>query len=267
MRLAAPGPRATVIVPVLNQRHSFLRRALNSLSQTVPIEVVIVTSPKTPSETQRVIAEHCLRQPSQWIEQTRPGFAAAVNEGIQQATSKRIAFLLSDDWLDADAVESCLAFDADIVSSGLTIHNGRGRPCAKRVPTAAGLCHIRQPWDTANYLTHFLLLKRASVIRVGMLDESVGDSPGVDDFDLLWTMLEHSASVAVTEKPVYHYSDHAGLRLTLSKKDDMLRTFERILDKHHVTGDLKRKLRRDHTEWFGVRILTKMREMQLGRQG
>jgi GT2 family glycosyltransferase len=254
-------PNATIIVPILDQRPFFLKRALFSLSQTVPVEVIIVSALATPSGTRELIRAHCRKESAIWIEQSRPGFAAAINEGIQRATGSRIGLLLSDDWLDADAVEVCLQFDADIVSSGLLIHDGRGAACAKRVPSAARLRTMKHPWEIANCLTHFLLLRRSLVIQVGMLDEAIGDSPGVDDFDLLWTLIEHSATFAVTETPVYHYTDHAGLRLTLRNKEEMTRTFDRILDKHKVAPDLRRRLHRDHAEWFGIRILPKMREL------
>ena len=70
---------------------------------------------------------------------------------------------------------------------------------------------------------------------VGGLDETIGDSPGVDDFDLLWCMLDRGASLlAIVEERLYNYRDHDGERLTTRKKDEMVATFTRILEKHGI---------------------------------
>jgi hypothetical protein len=51
-------------------------------------------------------------------------------------------------------------------------------------------------------LSHFFLFRRAKVEEVGGLDETLGDAPGIDDYDFIWTLLEHGASVSIVPEKV-----------------------------------------------------------------
>lgn len=56
----------------------------------------------------------------------------------------------------------------------------------------------------ASYLKHFFLFKKTALDAVGGLDETLGDSPGIDDYDLIWTLLEHDASVGIVGDRLYN---------------------------------------------------------------
>jgi GTPase SAR1 family protein len=88
-------------------------------------------------------------------------------------------------------------------------------------------------------------------MEVGGLDESLGDFPGIDDFDLIWTLLERGASVAIVEASLYNYRDHHRERLTLRDADQAVRTMGRILDKHGLAGDEKQRVLALHAPWYG----------------
>ena len=51
---------------------------------------------------------------------------------------------------------------------------------------------------------------------------------------MIWVMLEHGATVAIAEKQLYNYRDHASDRLTLRPAEQAMVVLERILDKHGV---------------------------------
>jgi hypothetical protein len=46
---------------------------------------------------------------------------------------------------------------------------------------------------------------------------------------LIWTLLEHDASVSIIEHCIYHYRDHEGDRLTLSDPVQMTENLKKIL--------------------------------------
>jgi len=106
----------------------------------------------------------------------------------------------------------------------------------------------------AAYLQHFFLFSRAALAAVGGLDETLGDAPGIDDYDLVWTLLERGATVGIVGRSLYNYRDHAGERLTLRDPAQLVRTLERILDKHGVGGDERQRLIAQHARWFGQPI-------------
>jgi hypothetical protein len=182
------------------------------------------------------------------------GFAAAINHGFRQAECERIGLLLSDDWLRPDAVEKCLACDSDIVSTGLVCFAGNGVDEFESLSTdPRGSVYNILPTleERAFYLTHFFLFRAAKIAEFGGLDESIGDAPGIDDYDFIWTLLEHGATVSIVEERLYCYRDHDGQRLTLRDPAEQVRNLGRILTKHGIRPEEQEEIVRRHSVWFG----------------
>jgi glycosyltransferase involved in cell wall biosynthesis len=247
----------TIVIPLLGQRDDWLAQAVRSaLGQTVSCEVIVVTSSRTPVSNLALL--HAIARdvsPRLVItREARPGFPAAINTGIARATGRRVGLLLSDDWLEPTAVEECARLDADIVSSGHTDFAADGTTLLShlsRTPRPEIYETLPNFEAKATYLTHFLLLDKSAVLAAGGLDESLGDAPGIDDYDLIWTLLERGASVALTEVSLYNYRVHAGERLTHRDRDEQLRVLGRILDKHGLTGEDRERTIHQHGLWLG----------------
>lgn len=262
---------ASIVIPLRKQTDNWLKQCVESaLMQTVKCDVVVVTSPVTP-ESNRSILERLQKQFSDLrVIEREPHmrFAAALNLGIRNATADRIAFLLSDDWLQRKAVETCLRHDADIVSTSRRFYAADGATELKQlrvVHTVSRWGKLHDDAARAKFLGYFFLFRRAALARAGGVDETLGDSPGIDDFDLIWTMLERRSSVAIVEERLYNVRDHAGERLTTRNGDEMLATFERILDKHRVVGEERERMVREDSRWFGRTIESGYREI-VGRE-
>ncbi|HJU23923.1 MAG TPA: glycosyltransferase [Casimicrobiaceae bacterium] len=251
-------PLASIVVPLLRQPLAWLAQCVQSaLAQTVPCEVLVVVSPRTPVDLMQALVEWGRAAPAlSVLPETGTGFAAALNTGIRASRTKRIGFLLSDDWLEREAVETCLAHDADIVSTGLRVFGDDGVTefaSLHRRPSQARYEALSTIDRRAAYLEHFFLFRREALSRIGGVDETIG-STGVDDFDLVWTLLEHGASVAVVPDQVYNYRDHGRERLTLRAPALQLRDLAKILDKHRVHGETRERMLRDHAVWFGAPV-------------
>lgn len=249
--------QATVVIPVLSQRNAWLQQAVvSAVGQTEPTQAVVVVSPRTPDENLRLLADLEERH-SNLAVVTQPkgtGYARAFNVGIDRASADRVGFLLSDDWLDDDAVERTLPHSADIVSTGLTIFAADGSTVlAKRNRSMREYDGLPTLELKASYLKHFLLFRKEKLEQVGGVDESVGDV-GPDDFDLPWTLLEQGASGFCVEQPAYNYRDHFGQRLSLRDREDQVRDLEKILAKHHVTGEERKDALARHSQWYGAPI-------------
>lgn len=253
-------PAATIVIPLLRQRDEWLRRAVSSaLAQTDGVEIIVVISPLTPASNLKVLEEAADAGAASAstrlvvTPRTGTGFPNAINTGIQRATTDRVGLLLSDDWLDPEAVSESRAVDADIVGTGATRFTAH----------ESELPHLRRPLNLeafaacptleakASYLTHFLLFRKAKLEEIGGLDETLGDAPGIDDYELLWTLLERGATVGVTARPLYRCRIHGGERLTMRDREEQLKTLERIFDKHDFHGELRALRLRDHARWFG----------------
>ncbi|MDH3688936.1 MAG: glycosyltransferase [Gammaproteobacteria bacterium] len=260
-------PQASVIIPLLNQPDKWLEQCVDSaIGQTVHCEVIVVVSSRTgPSNIdtlKRKNAESLLIVP-----EDGESFPIALNTGIHKASTDRVRFLLSDDWLEPNAVEKCLSHSKDIVSTNKTQYDATG---TKRLRThrsprmMAGFHRMRTLEEKADYLTHFFLFERETLRAVGGVDETIGLT-GSDDYDLIWTLLEHGATVGIVEMSLYNKRDHSGSRLTLRSPEEQVEDFKKILDKHGVFGKQRERLIRAKSKWFGAPLhvaAQKMREEQ-----
>lgn len=246
---------ATIIIPVLDQRADFLNQCVRSAtSQTFPVDVLVVLSTETPQQT-RAMLDGMQAELSgvQVIMQKRRGFAAAINTGIEAATTERVGLLLSDDWLEPQAVEKCLPFGSDIVSTGRRVFKADG---LVELAHFSG-CPSQARYEAeptlqarAAYLEHFFLFRRDALLAIGGVDESIGQT-AVDDYDMIWTLLENGATVTVIPDPLYNYRDHSGLRLSLRDADTSAAEMAAILDKHGVVEPERSRLLKSHRQWSG----------------
>lgn len=248
---------ATIIIPLKRQKDEWLDQCvLSAIQQTAPCEVIVVRSDATPGSNLQVLEKRRsqLNHLRVMVEQTPGSFPGAINLGIRFATTSRIGLLLSDDWLEPDTVARCLAFSEEIVCTGLTAYLADGvtvHPGASQTLTMAHYRELESLQERASYLQHFFLFQREALIRAGGLDESIGNFPGVDDYDLIWTLLELGATVSIVEQRLYNYRDHTGERLTLAEAGEATRNLAKILRKHRVPAPQLEQLIKAHSRWYG----------------
>lgn len=248
---------ASLVIPLLRQRDAWLHRCvLSALSQSVPCEVIVVVSPHTPAGNLEVLDRLAATHPSLRVVMRPRGarFAGALNCGVARVTTERFGLVLTDDWLEPDAVAACLGIDADIVSTTATVWDESGTRRLSELDRRRFRFQLhRQPTleRKAQYLGHFMLLSKRAVLEAGGVDETVGDSPGVDDYHLLWTLLERGATAAICERPLYCHRDHEGERLTNRRPLEMLATMSRILHAHGLSPAEHEALLSWHARWFG----------------
>lgn len=252
--MTSQPPVATIVMPLRSQRDQWLREALDSaLGQTVPTEVIVVTSPFTPASNHAVLDAAAATPGLVVIERpTGAGFAEAINLGVRSARCERVGLLLTDDWLSSDAVERCLAHDADIVSTGRTGYAADGRRVLWRGPNDERRYRRLEGIEPkASYLKHFLLFRRAAILEAGGVDPGIGVT-GADDYDLVWTMLERGATVGLVREELYHYRDHLEERLTLRDHDTQVADLRRIFAKHGLGPEEAERLLVRKAQWLGV---------------
>jgi len=223
--------------------------------------VIVAHSPRARQSNLDLVARLMRESDNLALTREKPGrgFAGAINAGIALASTDRIGLLLSDDWLDREAVEHCLCHPRDIVSTGQTSYAADGVTVLaeiSRVPswlTYEGLPSLDRK---ASYLSHFFLFRKRKLQEIGGADEDVGDiaGAGIDDFEMIWTLLEHGATVSIVERSLYNYRDHSGERLTLRKREDSLAGLDRILSKHRVAPADRARIVAEHAPWYGEPI-------------
>ena len=250
-------PAATIIIPLKRQQDAWLEQCvLSAVGQSASCETLVVRAADAPPSNLALLE----RLAEEWgnlrlIGEEQPGsFPAAINLGIRYARAERIGLLLSDDWLDREAVAHCLPIDADIVCTRHTIYYADGvtvLPDASKTLTMRDYLNLPTLEAKARYLEHFFLFRRAALSEAGGLDETIGNFPGIDDYDLIWTLLERGATVAIVEHRLYNYRDHDGERLTLADPAQAARNLEKILRKHGMAESEIPAMVSAASRWFG----------------
>ena len=255
----------TIVIPLLKQRPEWLHQAIcSALNQTVPCKVLVVYSPFTPNDNLKVIdrlgEEHANLESFDRGDDCR--LPCALNLAVQRVNTTRIGILHSDDWLEPQAIEACLQHDADIVCTQSHVRSECGSEIIETSKkTAVGFQDCEDYQSQADYLNHLYVFKRTKLLKVGGVDNHIGLT-GADDYDLLWTMLEHGASVSIVEVPLYNYRDHDnGWRLSLQDPVTQLNNLERILDKHNYAETERLKVRQQHGRWYG-KTISQVRKQQ-----
>ncbi len=229
---------ATIVIPLLHQIDQWLEQSVRSaVEQSVPVEVLVITSPETTASNHQVLEKIARTYSNLKVMQRPPGagFAAAINAGFAAAATERVSLLFSDDWLARNAVEICIQHPEDIITTGKTgfAANGTDQVC-ETMPSTEIFLSLPTAEAKASYIGHFFLFNREKFLAVGGVDPSIGLT-GADDYDLIWTLLEHDARVRVIEQSLYNYRDHDGVRLTMRAQEDQIQDLKKILTKHGVT--------------------------------
>ncbi len=246
---------ATIVIPLLHQVDDWLDQSVRSaVEQSVPVEVLVITSPDTTASNHQVL-DNIARTFSNINVILRPpggNFSTAINAGFAAAATERVGLLLSDDWLARDAIENCIQHPEELVTTGRTGFAANGKDQVwENVPNAAKFNLLATMEARASYIGHFFLFKREKFLAVGGVDSSIGLT-GADDYDLIWTLLEHNARVHVIEQSLYNYRDHDGIRLTMRAQKDQVLDLKNILAKHGVTGAEQDRLVAEKSKWYGV---------------
>lgn len=260
--------RASIVIPLLRQKDAWLDQAVRSaVLQTAPCEVIVVTSRETPASNHDVLGEIALQHENLRVlfRDLPRGFPQTLNFGMRAACTDRIGILLSDDWLQPETVAKCLKHSADIVSTAPATYHADGVTpvvgSTRKLRTAEFL-KLPTLQSKASYLTYFFLFQKDALERVGYVDETVGDFPGVDDYHLVWTLLEHGATVAIVEEHLYNIRDHDGERLTLADPAKAVQNLEKILHKHHVREPDFSRLVAGHRRWYGKPVYQVLRDQE-----
>jgi len=134
--------QVSIVVPVYNAEKT-LSRCLNSIqSQTfTDFEVILINDGSTDNSL-KICQKYCdTDKRFKLINQKNSGPSAARNKGIDNATSKYLTFLDSDDYIESNAIEEFFAYaetnDADMTICGfyieyddghITKHTSRNKP-------------------------------------------------------------------------------------------------------------------------------------------
>lgn len=200
----AHEPLISVIVPCFNSQERYLKELLDSVvAQSYPHwELLLVDATCATSDVPAKCAEECgrkLEQPSAIRHLPLGGEGNIVtntNYGIEQAHGEFVAFLDHDDLLEPDAIYSYVEAINNHPNATLLY-------CDEDLFEKAGT-YIQPAFKSKinvdllyshNYVTHFLMVRRAALLEEGLSDDAVS---GAQDYDVTLKMVRRALASSST---------------------------------------------------------------------
>ena len=228
----APSALVTVVVPAYNRATTIARCLQSVIRQTYPQwEVVVVDDGST--DATREVTREMAREDSRirLVEHAqRLGAQAARNTGIREARGEWIAFLDSDDEFLPHSLESrlrrAIEEGRDVVHSACRVRRPDGTVHAYHVPRLSGRVYHRLLRHEGPVFPG-LLVKRAALERIGLLDEQI---IAFQEWDTS-IRLAHEYEFSFEARPTFIY-DCSGADAMSKNSVRNGRAYEQVVSKH-----------------------------------
>ena len=242
-RTFAHQPLISVITPIFNTPVKWLEEAVQSvLGQAYEYWELILVDDNSSDETLReflsILAGRDSRIKIFKLESNR-GISAALNCGIEHAGGEWIGFFDHDDVLEPDALFQMAKLLQQIPEADL-IYSDED----KLTESGFDAPLFKPGWSpdfflSCNYLSHFIIVRRAIVLRVSGF-RSEFDS--AQDYDFLFRVIEETDRIHHIPRVLYHWRRSASSSaISPWQKPGQLEAARRAIDEH-----LQRKGIRGH---------------------
>lgn len=199
-------PLISIIIPAYNTPKRYLVPLIDSIvGQTYENwELVLVNGATNPID--KAVAEKCAAVDSRitLVDFPNKGIARNTNEGIQAATGDYIAFADHDDLLDRSALLEVVKALNEHPQAGLfyTDEDKVSEEGERYFDP-----HFKPGWSpdlltNVNYINHFVVVKKALAVQVGMLNP---ERDGAQDYDFLLKVVDTGTEVVHIPKILYHW--------------------------------------------------------------
>ena len=229
---ATAGQVLSIVMPVYNTRHDWLRGMLDSIRAQwcSRWELTCVDDASTDSEILPILQEYARRDPRIRViaSSANAGIAHATNQGIRAATGQYVAFVDHDDHLEPDAVYKLLRATrtgAELIYSdeALTEEDIDAIMVVAARPAFSYDFYLSHP-----YFVHVVCVQRQVALDIGGWNEDLAISA---DVDFVLRVIERAKSVAHVPSILYRWRTHAGSAGHQSK-DAVTKTMHGIIRAH-----------------------------------
>ena len=218
---ATPGQLLSIVMPVRDTRHDWLRGMLDSIrgQWCNHWELICVDDRSTDPEILPILHEYARRDPRIRVveshasaqatnaQATNEGIAHATNEGIRAATGDYVAFVGHDDYLEPDAVYKLLRATrtgAELIYSDevLIDQDIDAIEAVAARPAFSYDFYLSHP-----YFVHVVCVQRRLALDIGGWDEALAISA---DVDFVLRIIERARAVAHVPSVLYRWRTHGG---------------------------------------------------------
>ncbi len=259
-------PKVSIIIPVYNVE-AFLPRCLDSITgQTLREIEIICVDDESPDRSIDILRRYAAADARiRIISQKNKRQGGARNTGFEVARGKWVAFIDSDDWLDADYFERLVAtaerHNAEIACTSVEKERGSIRKwnvhytkeeCFDDLQAKFDACFCPPNFNTTNKI---YLREALAASKVRFKEHAL-----YEDVEYLMLVLTALGPLVTVPGPLYHYVVHGGSttkgRQTPQKQRDKYlahKAFIRHMDTHGLRiGSRYRNLTRRTYDFAGI---------------
>jgi len=205
-------PLISIVVPVYNTPITFLREMVDSLKKQTydnwELCIADGSGENIPLKKELEILSQNDKRIKFVVLSENKGIAANTNEALVLATGEYVGLLDHDDFLAPQALSSIIDVlqeeEIDVFYSDEDFVSGDGQtfilPILKPDYSIDLLC-------SHNYITHFFVVKREIIKKVGGFRS---EYDGSQDYDIIFRCLEHAKGVKHIPEILYHWRMHSG---------------------------------------------------------
>jgi GT2 family glycosyltransferase len=200
-------PKVSIVIPVYNTDEKWLRLCLESVINQVydNWELCVVDGCSTKPLIRRMLEEYAKRDNRIKVKflSENKGIAGNSNEAVALATGEFIGFLDHDDEVPPDALyEMVKTLNEKTNIDFIYTDEDKISKTGKRVDP-----HFKPDWSpdalyASNYITHFSVIRKTIIDRVGGFREGYD---GSQDYDLFLRVTEITSKIVHIPKILYHW--------------------------------------------------------------
>jgi O-antigen biosynthesis protein len=254
-------PLISIVVPAYNTPERYLEPLVNSVIGQLyeNWELVLVDASNDPLLSKNIENQQNIDKRIKVFPIENKGISENTNYGIKKAKGEYIALLDHDDLISYDAVYEVVRAinnnpDSDLIYSD-----------EDKITDDGGLFvqpHLKPDWSPdllthVNYITHFLVIRKIIIEKVGYLDP---DKDGSQDFDLVLRVTDYTKNIVHIPKILYHWRLAANSTAQdISNKPYIKEAGVRALTNHYkrIKVDAKVTAKKDKPGFYSTDYLYK----------
>ena len=201
------NPKISIVVPMYNTKELFFEEIVNSLEKQTYSnwELCLADGSETENHDLKKYYENDNRIKYKFLNSNN-GISENTNEAIKFATGEYIGFLDHDDILSEDALfEIVRTINEDKKTDFIYTDEDKIDENYKRFEPYFKPDFSPETLECNNYITHFVVVKRELIDKVGMLDSRFN---GAQDFDFVLRATEKAEKIIHISKILYHWRVH-----------------------------------------------------------
>lgn len=201
------SPKISIVVPMYNTNEIFFKELIESLeNQTYSNwELCLADGSETQNEVLKQYYESNEKIKYKFLNENK-GISENTNAAIDMATGEFIGFLDHDDLLSQDALfEVVKTINENIDNEFIYSDEDKIDQTGERFEPYFKPDYSPETLECNNYITHFVVVKKDLIDKVGMLDSEFN---GAQDFDFVLRATYNAKRVAHISKILYHWRVH-----------------------------------------------------------